>query len=204
MRDNKNMMSLEKCGIEIIGGQIMSRVTVKDVETEDVAATYKVVVPKSIGANGKVNADEMPEENLRAIPDAKRVTEVGDIVMKLSTPYDAGRVEEASAGCIVPSFCAIIKSSDTLDSGYLLAFLNSNACKNQLKAQVAGSVMAMLSVGKIKNVMIPVPGPEKQKEISEHFLETQRRLAIIEQIIALEQKKNDIYFRELVNEYGEE
>ena len=59
----------------------------------------------------------------------------------------------------------------------------------------------MLSVGKIKSVMIPVPTEEKQRKIGENFLETQRRVSLLEQIIRLEQKKNDISFRDMVKDY---
>lgn len=197
MNESCAMKRLGEFNIEIIGGQIMSRVTVKDPENEGVVDIRKVVIPKSIGAGGKIDPNEMPEEQLKVLADKKRLTEVGDIVMKLSTPYDAGRIEENSVGCIVPSFCAIIKPSDEIDMSYLLAFLNSDTCKEMLREQVKGSIIAMLSVGKIKNVKIPVPPTEKQREIGRSFLEVQRKLGIIEQIITLEQKKNDIFFREL-------
>ena len=61
--------------------------------------------------------------------------------------------------------------------------------------------MAMLSVGKIKNVLIPVPSLETQREIGSRFLETHRKVHLLEQIISLEQKKNDIYFRDMVKKY---
>lgn len=201
MITKNGLRSLGECGIELISGQIMSRINIKENEAVEPVEMRKVVIPKCIGSNGKINASEMPEEALRTAPDGKRLTEVGDIVIKLSTPYDAGCIDEESAGCIVPSFCAIIKPGKVLDTTYLLAFLNSGACKEQFKVLTAGATMAMLSVGKIKNVLLPVPSLEKQNEIGARFLETQRKLAIIDQIIKLEQKKNDVYFQELMNEY---
>ena len=201
MSKNNRLIPLGECGLEIIGGQIMTRLAIKDGSDEEPVEVRKVVIPKCIHADGSIDVTEMPEESLRASPDPKRLTVPGDIVIKLSTPYDAAYVNEDSAGCIVPSFCAIIKSAGQLDLDYLLAFLNSATCKNQLKQQVAGSTMAMLSVGKIKNVMIPVPSPERQREIGGQFLETHRKVHLLEQIIRLEQKKNDIYFRDMVKEY---
>ena len=201
MSKKKWLIPLGECGLEIIGGQIMTRLAIKDGSDEEPVEVRKVVIPKCIRADGSIDVTEMPEESLRATPDPKRLTVPGDIVIKLSTPYDAAYVNEEGAGCIVPSFCAIIKSAGQLDLEYLLAFLNSAACKNQLKQQVAGATMAMLSVGKIKNVMIPVPSPERQREIGSQFLETHRKVHLLEQIIRLEQKKNDIYFRDMVKEY---
>ena len=196
-------LSLGDCGVEIVSGQIMSRLTVRDDSSDDVVVTRKVVVPKCIRSDGSLNPDEMPEERLHTDADSKRLTQGGDIVIKLSTPYDAAYVGEENAGCIVPSFCAIIKSCGDLIPEYLLAFLNSSTCKRQLKTQVAGAAMAMLSVGKIKAIRIPVPGKEIQHAIGSSYLETQRKVYIMEQIVRLEQKKNDVFFRDMVKNNDE-
>ena len=203
MRELVRTIPLEECGIEIVSGQIMGRIAVREGSDEEVVATRRVVVPKCIHSDGSLDPNAMPEENLHTDADPKRLTEEGDIVIKLSTPYDAAYVGAENAGCIVPSFCATIKSSGILDKNYLLAFLNSSTCKRQLKNQVAGAAMAMLSVGKIKAVRIPVPDREIQNTIGSSFLETQRKVYIMEQIICLEQKKNDIYFRDMVKNNAE-
>ena len=193
--------TIEECSITVVGGQIMTRLVVKDGSMDEVVERRKVVVPKCIHADGTIDASELAEEALKAKPDPKRLTSVGDIVMKLSTPYDAAIVTEESEGAIVPSFCAIIRDNKELHPEYLLAFLNSNVCKSQLKQQAAGTTINMLSVGKLGKVIVPIPGEEKQAEIGRSFVETQRKLHIMEQIVRLEQKKNDIQFKELVKAY---
>lgn len=202
MKDQIRIATLEECGVEMFGGQIMSRLTVCKSPDDEIAAVRKVVVPKCIHPDGSINVDEMAEEQLYTDADAKRVTEPGDIVMKLSTPYDAARVTEESAGSVVPSFCVIIKKFGKVYPDYLLAFLNSSTCKNQIKVLVAGAAMAMLSVGKVKGIRIPVPDEQEQHRIGESFLETQNKVYIMEQIIRLEQKKNNVYFRDLVKQNG--
>ena len=111
MSKEKQLIPLGECGLEIIGGQIMTRLAIKEGSEEEPVEIRKVVIPKCIHADGSIDVTEMPEESLRASPDPKRLTVPGDIVMKLSTPYDAAYVIEYTAGCIVPSFCAIIKSA---------------------------------------------------------------------------------------------
>ncbi|MBQ0146074.1 MAG: restriction endonuclease subunit S [Lachnospiraceae bacterium] len=196
-----NIMRLEECGIEIAGGQIMGRVTAQ-AAGEETIEKRKVLIPKCINGDGTINVSEMPEEGLKTLVDKKKMTEAGDIVIKLSTPYDAALVTQESAGAVVPSFCAIIKSTGTLEPSYLLAFLNSSYCKDQLKMQVAGSVMTVLSVGKIKGVHIPVPSSNEQKEIGAHYLATQEKLKIVQKIVELESKRNDVIFKEMVKSNG--
>ena len=183
--------------LDIYGGQIMTRITANPDTDVEVVESRRVLVPKSISADGAIDISDLPEEALKAVPDPKKVSQVGDIVMKLSPPYDAGIVTEESADCIVPSFCAIIKCSDSVDVNYLLAFLNSGLCKNQLKAQVLGAVMTVLSVGKVKNVIMPLPEMADQVAIGSRFMKTQHKLSVIRQIAQLESKRNDIVFRDL-------
>jgi len=189
-------ISIDKLGI-IVGGQIMSRVTANPDAGDEIVESRRVLVPKSINADGSIDVTVMPEEDLKVEADPKKVTEVGDIVMKLSPPYDAGLVTDASQGCLVPSFCAIVKPSSDVDIHYLLAFMNSALCKNQLQSQVSGSVMTVLSVGKVKKVNMPIPPIEEQRKIGKRYMESQRKLSIIRQIAFLESKRNDIVFKEL-------
>ena len=194
----KELKTLADCNIEIISGQIMSRVTAKPETGDEIIETRRVIVPKAIHSDGTVDCSELPQETLRTEADKKRITQIGDIVIKLSTPYDAAIIDEYSAGCIVPSFCAIIRHDATIDNRYLLAFLNSDCCKDQLKQQVAGAVMTVLSVGKVSSVLIPLATCEEQAVIGNRFIETQRKIRILKEIFELETKRNDIVFRDLV------
>lgn len=195
-----NRIKLEECA-EIIGGQVMSRVSEKSDNITDAVETRRIVVPKCINTDGTVNVLEMPEERLKAAADERKLTQTGDIIIKLSPPYDAGIIDNDSAGCLVPSFCAIIRCSSSMDVYYMLAFLNSSLCKDQLRTHVAGSVMTVLSVGKIKGIEIPVPDAAQQSEIGQRYFETQRKLRIIRQITEFETLRNDIVFREMVRKY---
>lgn len=197
----KKLVSLKDLHIEIIGGQIMSRVTVRDDSKENVIETRKVVVPKAILSDGSIDISELPEEKLKVTADPKRLTTKGDIVLKLSTPYDAALVDENSEGCLVPSFCAIIKTPVDIDVNYLLAFLNSNYCKEQFKTQVAGAAITILSVGKVASALMPVPSLEEQQEIGANYIKAQEKLKLVKQITILEAKRNDIVFKDMVKDY---
>jgi len=183
--------------VDITSGQIMTRVTAKD-DADNSVGTWKVVIPKAITSDGFISLDDMPEERLKAEPPMDRITKVGDIVIKLSTPFDSAIITEETAGCVVPSFCAIIRSNGILNIDYLRAYLASKYCKDQMKAKVAGAVMSILSIGKIKSIDIPVPSMEVQREIGERYKNVQEKILIMNQIIALENKRNDVVFQELI------
>ena len=188
-------------GIEIYSGQIMSRVIAKQDDLD--VQRLRVIVPKAISSIGTINIEELPTEcfkpNIFNTKDT-RITQIGDIVIKLSTPYDSAIITEETAGCVVPSFCAIIRNYSSIKTEYLQAFLSSKLCKEQLKSQVVGMVMTILSVGKIKDIKIPIPSQERMVEIGEKYMEVQNRVTVLEQIIKLESKRNDIVFNTLENE----
>lgn len=192
-------MKIEQFGnfVEITSGQIMTRLTAKDDESESIG-TWKVVIPKAITSDGFISIEDMPEEKLKSEPPKDRITKVDDIVIKLSTPFDSAIVTEETAGCLVPSFCAIIRNNGNLNLDYLRAYLASKYCKEQLKSRVTGAVMSILSIGKIKSIDIPVPNLDEQKRIGERYRSVQEKIAIMNQIISLENKRNDVVFQELV------
>ena len=182
--------------VDVTSGQIMTRLTAKD--GVDSVGVWKVVIPKAITSDGFISIEDMPEEPLKAEPPLDRITRVGDIVIKLSTPFDSAIITEETAGCVVPSFCAIIRSNGILSIDYLRAYLASKYCKDQMKAKVAGAVMSILSIGKIKSIDIPVPSMDVQRQIGERYKNVQEKILIMNQIISLENKRNDVVFQELI------
>lgn len=213
-------MKIVKLGevIDIYSGQIMSRVKAdKPESTGDYVATtdIKVIVPKAITSDGLISIDEIVEEKIivtdinvkdksageieQILPiDNKRITALGDIVIKLSTPFDSATITEETTGCLIPSFCAIIRNKDIVNLDYLQAFLNSKLCKEQLKAKVVGAVMTILSIGKIREVEIPIPDMEQQVSIGKRYRETQLKISTLKKIVDLEAKRNDIQFINMV------
>ena len=135
---------------EVVSGQIMSRVSAEKGNEDKTIVEMRVIVPKAITSEGFISAADIPTERLMAMPDERRITKEGDIVIKLSTPFDSATITKEHEGCLIPSFCAIIRKNDdsVVNNDYLQAFLNSELCKEQLRAKVAGAVMtisAMLS-----------------------------------------------------------
>lgn len=197
----EKLVSLKDLQIEVIGGQIMGRVKAKSDFDESNAEKRKVIVPKAICSDGTIDVTILPEEVLQNPVNDSKITRTGDIVIKLSTPYDAAMIKKESENCVVPSFCAIVRYPNYIDGNYLTAFLNSDFCKEQLKMQVAGVMMTVLSVGKVLKVLMPKPSLEIQKEIGLKYIKTQEKLEIIKKIVTLETKRNDVVFRELARNY---
>ena len=183
------MKQLRDLNVEIIGGQIVQRV-IADVFRGDevVDPQRKTIVAKTI-SEGLINEDGIIVYDYKTTFDDKKITHEGDIVVKLSAPYNAVIIDKEHEGMLVSSFCSIIRNVTEIDKRYLVAFLNSEIAQFQLKSSVVGTVMSILSNGKLYDLEIPVPSKEKQEEIGSYFEKTVKNRALLAKIIALEEEK---------------
>lgn len=192
-------MALLRDYINITSGQIVNRVQAnKDKGDQVVDEARKVIVAKTI-SNGVIDDDNIETMDLKAFPDENKLTREGDIVVKLSKPYGAAIIDKDHEGMLITSFCSVIRDVREIDSGYLVAYLNSDLAADKLSALVAGSAMSILSNGKICDLDIPVPCIKKQKEISEFYKQSSRNKVLFNKIVKLESEKLSALFEELEN-----
>ena len=181
--------------LNITGGQITSRIEAK-LDSNKIGE-IKVLTPKAI-QNGSVNHKDLGLLNISQEADSKKVTKLGDIVIKLSTPYDACIIKEEDEGLLVPSFCAIINNvPDYISKDYLLAFLNSKVYQNQIKNLLIGQNLPILSIGQIKKVELPLPSIDIQEDIGNTYKGTLDKIKLLERIISLESEYLESRFYEL-------
>ena len=184
--------------LNIIGGQITSRIEAK-LDSNKIGE-IKVLTPKAI-QNGSCNHKDLGLLNISQEADSKKVTKLGDIVIKLSTPYDACIIKEENEGLLVPSFCAIINNiPDYISKDYLLAFLNSKVYQNKIKNLLIGQNLPILSIGQIKKVELPLPSIDIQEDIGKSYKGTLNKIKLLERIISLESEYLESRFYELEEE----
>lgn len=184
-----NMKKLKELNIEIVGGQIVQRV-IADVERGEAVLDpqRKTIVAKTV-SEGLIDEEGVVINDYKTTFDDKKLTHEGDIVVKLSAPYNAVIIDKEHEGMLVSSFCSIIRNVNEIDKRYLVAFLNSDVAQTQLKNSVVGTVMSILSNGKLGELEIPVPSLEKQEEIGSYFEKTVKNRILLAKIIKLEEQK---------------
>ncbi len=165
-------------------GQIMTRVTADRDSGDNVVDTVKVLVPKAI-SSGVIVKEDLGDAELTKVIDEDKFTQAGDVVIKLSTPYDAAYVTEEYAGIAIPSFCAAIRITDEneMDATYLSAFLNSSYVREQLTAKVVGSARPMIKVTDIRALEIPKLSVEDRRDIGKAFILSGQKKATLQEMI---------------------
>ena len=175
---------------EVIVGQIMTRVST-DNETDKGIKNVKVLVPKSI-SGGVIVKEDLGEANLSKGIDNDKYTKAGDVVIKLSTPYDAAYVTEEFEEIAIPSFCATIRVKDNdVNAKYLSAFLNSSYIRELLISKVIGSARPMIKITDLRAIEIPDINKNDMEDIGEAFFLSGMKKVTLQEMIKNEAKIMD-------------
>ena len=181
-------MTLENIA-SVTAGQIMTRVTADKDAGEQVVESVKVLVPKAI-VSGVIVKEDLGDAELGKQIDEEKYTQEGDVVIKLSTPYDAAYVNEENAGIAIPSFCAAIRitDNDKMDAMYLTAFLNSSYVRDELTAKVVGSARPMIKITDIRALEVPELNMKDMQDIGKAFVLSGLKKATLQEMIDNETK----------------
>ncbi len=184
----------------VIAGQILTRVTDKSYDGEAVP----VLAPKAI-VSGTINRDDLGEVILTKKLDKDKYTREGDVVIKLSTPYDAAYVEKGMEGLVIPSFCAVVRISneELVDARYLSAFLNSAWVREQLVAKVVGSPRPMVKIMDLRQLVIPKLSIQDMKDIGKAYILSGEKRLLLNKMILAEEKLMDSIVQESIREVAE-
>jgi restriction endonuclease S subunit len=181
-------MTLENIA-SVIAGQIMTRVSADKDAGDKVVDTVKVLIPKAI-SSGVIVKEDLGEAELGKQIDDDKYTHEGDVVIKLSTPYDAAYVTLKDAGIAIPSFCAAIRITDKnkMDARYLAAFLNSSYVRDELTAKVVGSTRPMIKITDIRALEVPELNMKDMVDIGQAFVLSGKKKATLQEMIDNETK----------------
>ena len=179
-------------GLSFIGGQITSRIESDERKGDPVIGKIKVIPPKAI-KEGKIDHDELYELEYKTEFDEKKLTKEGDIVVKLSTPYDSACITDADEGLLITSYCIIIRNTgDAILSDYLAAFCNSECYRRQVMNMVSGATIPMLTIGKVKEAQMSLPTMDEQRQIADYSRNISEKESVMKRIILLEREKLEV------------
>lgn len=180
-------MKIADISEKIYSGQIISRVESKE-EVDAVVDERKVLIPKAI-SGGRVMHSDLGTVKLKKAVDEDRITREGDIVLKLSTPYDAAYIEKGDEGLVVPSFCSVIRGIDSCkaDAEFITSYLNTEYVREILKSKVAGTTMPMIKISDVRDLEIPNVPLEKQKSLGEVYSLSCQKQDVLKEMLYNEQ-----------------
>ena len=188
-------MKLKDIADCIITGVLTRRVVYDGEDNDSSLKEGKILVPKAID-DGLIDHSLLQRVKLDKEVKDKFYTKKGDVIMKLSTPYDSCTIDrEEDEGLIVPSFSVLIRGIDGKYNPYfIMAFLSSKYAWNQIERLRSGRVMTILSHESVAELEIPEFSEPEIKRISERYKNYLKFKRLSSEIMELEKERNDILF----------
>ena len=188
-------MKLKDIAEDIITGVLTRRVVYDGEENNPSLPDGKILVPKAIN-DGLIDHSLLQSVKLDREVKDKFYTKMGDVIMKLSTPYDSCSIDrEEYEGLIVPSFSVIIRGIGVKYNPYfIMAFLSSKYAWNQIERLRSGRVLTILSNESVAELEIPEFSELEIKRISERYKNYLEFKRISSEIMKLEKERNDVLF----------
>lgn len=193
-----SVVELEKLASEIISGTVISRLESKDVNKID---QIGVLTLKSI-SNGKIDTEYIQRINVSKRVQDNKLTKYGDIIIKMSTPYDSVFIEKEFEDMIVPSFCCLIRGTqnEMVDPYYLVGYLNSALAKEYLFTSNSASAASLLKIRDIKKLPVPLPEITEQRAIGKVFQVCSERQVLLAKMMTHEMRMAENIIMDSVRE----
>ena len=188
-------MKLKDIADCIITGVLTRRVVYDGEDNDSSLKEGKILVPKAID-DGLIDHSLLQRVKLDKEVKDKFYTKKGDVIMKLSTPYDSCFIDrEEDEGLIVPSFSLIIRGlKSDYDPYFIMAFLSSRYAWNQIERLRRGRTITILSNESVAELDIPEFKKLERERISERYKNYLEFKRMSSEIIELEKERNDVMF----------
>lgn len=182
--NNKTMKLEELCTIKTGASTSRAKKIADGVESREV----KVLLPRAM-QGGAIIDGELAIETVGEVKD-ENFTHEGDVVIKLSTPYDSVYIDKSHEGIMITSFGMVLRKKEDveLDMQYLSMFLNLPQTNSVLQAVSTGqsTAMSMLKRRTVADIEVPLLPLERQQKLARLFQMIQQRKKLYRHLIELD------------------
>ena len=148
---------------------------------------YKQLNLRSIHPEGYIERTYVEDFGAKETLPAEYLTQSGDIVVRLTTPYTAVLIDEEWKGVVVPSHFVIIRPDNRLLPEYLYWLLNTKKIREKLTQNVSSIMIGTIKPKSYACLDIEILSLEQQQRIARLNLLAKKELDLLERL--KEQKK---------------
>lgn len=179
--------------LEIRSGLVLSRKQSK----ERTSYPYSILTLRAIQDDGFIDSGKIETAYMTESLGAEYVTHPGDLVVRLTFPYTAVLIDEATKNIVVTSNFLILRTKhNLLLPEYLYWFLNTETVRQKLYEQATSNMLGAVKKQTFVALEVTLPSLQEQGKFSQiHFL-AQRENQLLRELAA--QKKK--YYSMVLNE----
>lgn len=163
----------------IRSGLVLSRKQTQDLN----GIRYKALNLRSINAEGYIELNEVDRYNAVEKLNPEYITQIDDIVIRLSAPYTAVLIDESTAGMVVSSNFVVVRADKQhILPEYLYWLLNTPKMKRQIYENTSSNMLGSIKAKYYVDMPItPIP-IQDQRRIAEIYALAKREHQLLVQL----------------------
>lgn len=179
-------------------GLVLSRKLARDNPVQ----RYRLINLRSITADGYIDLDETDVYDAKETLPDEYLSQVGDIVIRLSAPYTAVLIDEESEGMVVSSNFVIVRTDpQVLLPEFLYWLLNTSEIKHRMFESSSSNMLGAVKPRFFSEYEItPLSISEQQKLAAIHSL-AKKESRLIQQLVKAKEQYYEIILRNTYNEF---
>ncbi len=179
-------MQLKKW-VTIRSGLVVARKATREGNQYD----YQQLTLKSFHPQCRLDRSQLADFKSGSPLEDRYLTQVGDVIVRLTMPYTAVLIDEQTAGLVVTSNFAILRQEDPIIyPKYLYWLMNSRAVKAALERDTASTMMGSIGPKSVGEISVVLPPMEQQKTMGDLYGLSLQEQWLLEQLIEEKSKYN--------------
>ncbi|MCH9758224.1 MAG: restriction endonuclease subunit S [Proteobacteria bacterium] len=161
---------------------------------------YKLVMLKSFCRTGKLVEHSLGKFISDKTIANRYLTRQGDVLVRLRTPNLAICIEdEKHEGLLISALMVKITPHENINARYLTNYINSAFMQKKISRKIESVTIPMLNVRELENLTIIAPPADKQQTLNKIVEQSQKEIALLEQLASLKKQLNNAYFNQFIN-----
>lgn len=162
---------------------------------------YKMLNLKAINEKGYIDDNLLEEFWAKERLKSGYLTWIGDIVVRLTTPFTAILIDKKHTGLIIPSHFVVIRAdTKRILPEYLEWLLNTDKVHQKLQQNLNSTTIGTVKPMLYASLNIELLTLEEQEKIGELYKLSKKELHLLNQIMG----QKELYYKEAINRIQKE
>ena len=160
-------------------GLVLSRKQAK----EPVGYPYRSINLRAIQPDALINLSEVDVYQAKEPLKPEYLSQIGDIIMRLTAPYTAVLVDETTEGMVISSNFVVIRiESEKLLPEYLFWLLNTQSVKRDIYENATSNMLGAVNAKFLAEIEIALLPIEEQHKLAQLYLTFRREIRLLREL----------------------
>lgn len=176
-------------------GLVLSRKQAK----EPIGYPYRSINLRAIQPDALINLSEVDVYQAKEPLKPEYLSQIGDIIVRLTAPYTAVLVDETTEGMVISSNFVVIRiESEKLLPEYLFWLLNTQSVKRDIYENATSNMLGAVNAKFLAEIEIALLPIAEQQKLAQIYLTSRREIRLLRE---LAEEKERYYAKSLDQTY---